>query len=434
MRVVVTGGLGYIGSHTCVELAREGHRLRIVDNLANAKPSVLERIRELAPGAEVEFVRADVRDAAALAGMFAGAGIEAVVHFAGLKSVRESVANPALYFDNNVGGTVALLQAMARHGVDRLVFSSSATVYGAPERLPYTENHRLQPMNPYGESKLKVERLLAGHAHARGSFLHASLRYFNPIGAHPSGRMGEDPRGVPENLFPYLTQVALGRMPRLPIFGGDYATPDGTGVRDYIHVMDLASGHLAALRYLADRKRSITVNLGTGRGWNKPRHSFVYGGARPDFEPSTYKERTMKRTLLAASLAFAATGTTFAGPAADAAKLHFQTIGSGDTILLARGYADNAQLHWIGGPLDGTYTGLDSIRGVWEKFTKAQGPLKVSVDKLEESANPKGTTVTANVQFEGKQPIKVRYVLTYRDGKLVAEIWQIDPKLTVSGS
>jgi len=268
MHVLVTGGLGFIGAHTCVELAREASRLVIVDNLANSKRSVLERIRELAPGADVEFVHADVRDAVALEGVFAGAGIDAVVHFAGLKAVGESVANPSLYFDNNVGGTVALLQAMDRHGVERIVFSSSATVYGEPERLPYTESHRLQPMNPYGQSKLMVERLLAERAAARSSFLHATLRYFNPIGAHPSGRLGEDPRGTPDNLLPYISRVALGRLPRLQVFGGDYDTPDGTGVRDYIHVMDLAAGHLAALRYLKEKRRSITVNLGAGRGYS----------------------------------------------------------------------------------------------------------------------------------------------------------------------
>ena len=266
MHVLVTGGLGYIGSHTCVELARDGHALTIVDNLANSKLSVLERIRELAPGAAIEFVRGDVRDAAAMEHAFAGTRIEAVVHFAGLKSVSESVANPALYFDNNVGGTAALLRAMESHGIERIVFSSSATVYGEPERLPYTEDHRLQPANPYGTSKLEVERLLARQAAERSGFRYAALRYFNPIGAHPSGRIGEDPRGIPENLLPYLTQVALGRLPRLRIFGGDYATPDGTGVRDYLHVMDLAAGHLAALRYLRERERSITVNLGAGRG------------------------------------------------------------------------------------------------------------------------------------------------------------------------
>jgi UDP-glucose 4-epimerase len=266
MHVVVTGGLGYIGSHCCVELARAGHRLRIVDNLANSRPSVLGRIRELAPGAAIDFVRADVRDASALNGVFAGAGADAVMHFAGLKAVGESVADPARYHDNNVGGTKVLLAAMERHGVERIVFSSSATVYGDPEFLPYTERHRLRPMNPYGETKLAVERLLEDRAAARPTFLYAALRYFNPIGAHPSGRIGEDPRGTPENLLPYLTRVALGRMPRLRVFGGDYETADGTGVRDYIHVMDLAAGHLAALRYLNEQRRSITVNLGTGRG------------------------------------------------------------------------------------------------------------------------------------------------------------------------
>jgi len=268
MHVLVTGGLGYIGSHCGVELARAGHRLRIVDNLANSKPSVLARVRELAPGAAVDFVRADVRDADALESAFAGAGIEAVMHFAGLKAVGESVADPARYHDNNVRGTEVLLQAMDRHGVERFVFSSSATVYGDPEFLPYTERHRLQPINPYGETKLAVERLLEARAAARPSFLHATLRYFNPIGAHPSGRMGEDPRGTPENLLPYLTRVVLGRMPRLRVFGGDYDTVDGTGVRDYIHVMDLAAGHLAALRYLDRTRRSITVNLGAGRGYS----------------------------------------------------------------------------------------------------------------------------------------------------------------------
>jgi UDP-glucose 4-epimerase len=266
MQVLVTGGLGYIGSHCCVELARAGHRLQIVDSLANSRPSVLERIRELAPGAEVSFVRADVRDAAALEAAFAGLRIQAVMHFAGLKAVGESVAHPERYVDNNVGGTRVLLAAMSKHGVERIVFSSSATVYGDPEFLPYTENHRLQPMNPYGETKLSVERLLEERAAAHPPFRYAALRYFNPIGAHPSGRMGEDPRGTPENLLPYLTRVALGRLPSLRVFGGDYDTSDGTGARDYIHVMDLAAGHLAALDYLETGRGSITANLGAGRG------------------------------------------------------------------------------------------------------------------------------------------------------------------------
>jgi nucleoside-diphosphate-sugar epimerase len=222
MRVVVTGGLGYIGSHTCIALALEGHRLCIVDNLANAKRSVLERIRELAPGADLEFVRADLRDAAALDRVFGAPApdrIDAVVHFAGLKAVGESVAKPLEYYDNNVAGTVALLLSMARHGVEHLVFSSSATVYGEPERLPLTEDHRLDATNPYGRTKLMIEHIIADHAAARAAFRHATLRYFNPIGAHASGRIGEDPRGIPNNLFPYLTQVAVGRLPKLRIFG-----------------------------------------------------------------------------------------------------------------------------------------------------------------------------------------------------------------------
>jgi UDP-glucose 4-epimerase len=266
MRVLATGGMGFIGAHTCVELAREGNRVAILDNLANSKLSVLGRIRELAPGADIEFVQADIRDAAALDRVFAGGGIDAVIHFAGLKAVGESAAKPLEYYDNNVGGTITLLLAMARHGVEHLVFSSSATVYGEPERLPLTEDHRLQATNPYGRTKLMIEQIIADHAAARPTFRHATLRYFNPIGAHSSGRIGEDPRGIPNNLFPYLTQVAVGRLPKLRIFGGDYATVDGTGVRDYIHVVDLASGHLAALDYLRSRDRSILLNLGTGRG------------------------------------------------------------------------------------------------------------------------------------------------------------------------
>ena len=264
----MTGGLGFIGSHTCAELAREGTRLVIVDNLSNSKASVLGRLRELSPpGAGIDLVRADLRDAAALESAFEG-GVDAVIHFAGLKAVGESAERPLEYYDSNIVGTLVLLRAMARQGVERLVFSSSATVYGEPERLPLTEDHRLQAMNPYGSTKLMIERILLDHAAARPSFRHATLRYFNPIGAHASGRIGEDPRGIPNNLFPYVTQVAIGKRPKLRVFGGDYATPDGTGVRDYIHVVDLALGHLAALRYLRERDRSITVNLGTGRGYS----------------------------------------------------------------------------------------------------------------------------------------------------------------------
>ena len=229
---------------------------------------MLERIRELAPGAQIEFHRVDVRDAGALRAVLTAQPIDAVIHFAGLKAVGESVEKPALYREVNVGGTANLLDAMAAGGVRRIVFSSSATVYGDPEYLPYREDHRLRPMNPYGDSKLAVERLLAERSAASRGFSYAALRYFNPIGAHPSGRIGEDPRGVPNNLLPYVAQVATGKLPRLRVFGDKYPTPDGTGVRDYLHVMDLAAGHLAALEYLERTEQNIIVNLGTGRGYS----------------------------------------------------------------------------------------------------------------------------------------------------------------------
>ncbi len=266
--ILVTGGLGYIGSHTCVVLAEAGHDLVILDNLANSKVEVLARIRELAPVRRIEFERADLRDRAALAALFAERTVDAVVHFAGLKAVGESVEKPLLYYDNNVGGTIALLETMQAYAVRRIVFSSSATVYGEPERLPLTEDHPLRPTNPYGKTKLMIEHILGDAARADERFVYAALRYFNPIGAHPSGRIGEDPRGIPNNLFPYIAQVAVGKRPALRVWGNDYPTPDGTGVRDYIHVMDLARGHLAALRYLGSHKRSVTVNLGTGRGYS----------------------------------------------------------------------------------------------------------------------------------------------------------------------
>ena len=265
--ILVTGGLGYIGSHTCVALAGAGYPLVIVDNLSNSKPSVLDRLRELAPGAQIEFHRADLRDRDALDAAFSARSIDAVVHFAGLKAVGESVEKPEQYRDNNVGGTRSLLGAMQRYGVRKIVFSSSATVYGEPERLPMTEDHPLRPQSPYGENKLEIEQMLAAQSASDPDFRYASLRYFNPIGAHPSGRIGEDPHGIPNNLFPHLTQVAIGRLSKLRVFGNDYPTVDGTGVRDYIHVTDLASGHLSALRYLNERGRSITVNLGAGQGY-----------------------------------------------------------------------------------------------------------------------------------------------------------------------
>jgi UDP-glucose 4-epimerase len=224
---------------------------------------VLERIRELAPRASITFHQGDLRDGPAVQKIFSSNPFAAVVHFAGLKAVGESVEKPLLYYDNNVGGTLQLLGAMARHGVRQIVFSSSATVYGEPEKLPIPEGHRLGPTNPYGQTKLMIEQILRD-----AGLTHAILRYFNPTGAHPSGRIGEDPAGIPNNLFPYIAQVAVGRRPALNVWGRDYPTPDGTGVRDYIHVMDLAQGHLAALQYLQKTDSSVTVNLGTGRGYS----------------------------------------------------------------------------------------------------------------------------------------------------------------------
>jgi len=240
----------------------------VVDNLSNSREAVLGRMQALVPAARIELHRLDVRDRTGLERIFRKQQPEAVIHFAGLKAVGESMAKPMLYYENNVGGSIALLQAMAACGVLRMVFSSSATVYDEPERLPLTEDHPLRPANPYGKSKLMVEQLLADQAAAEAGFCYAALRYFNPVGAHASGTMGEDPLGVPNNLFPYISQVAVGRHPALRVWGRDYATRDGTGVRDYIHVVDLAQGHVAALSFLEKRRRSITVNLGTGRGYS----------------------------------------------------------------------------------------------------------------------------------------------------------------------
>ncbi len=263
--ILVTGGLGYIGSHTCVALLQAGYAVAIVDNLSNSKLSVLERICSLG-GGKARFHQGDLRDPKALEAAFGQNPVDAVIHFAGQKAVGESVEKPLDYYDNNVGGTLALLKTMARFSVRRIVFSSSATVYGAPQRLPIHEDHPLGAVNPYGRTKQFVESILTDVAGGDPAFRHATLRYFNPIGAHPSGRIGEDPRGIPNNLFPYVTQVAIGRQEHVRVFGDDYDTVDGTGVRDYVHVVDLAAGHLAALRYMLEKDRSITVNLGTGRG------------------------------------------------------------------------------------------------------------------------------------------------------------------------
>ena len=266
-RILVTGGTGYIGSHTAVELLAAGYDVVIVDNLCNSKASVIDRISTIA-ARRPDFVQADVRDASALRALFAQDRFDAVVHFAGLKAVGESVAKPLSYYDNNVAGILTLTAAMAEAGVKRLAFSSSATVYGDPHAVPVREDFPLRATNPYGRSKLMVEDILRDLAAADPAWRIALLRYFNPVGAHASGLIGEDPLGTPNNLMPFALQVAAGHRPQLSVFGGDYPTPDGTGVRDYIHVVDLALGHVAALRTLAEKPGVLTVNLGTGRGYS----------------------------------------------------------------------------------------------------------------------------------------------------------------------
>lgn len=266
--VLVTGGAGYIGSHACVALLAAGRDVVVLDNLCNSRREVVSRVERIA-GGSVAFIEGDVRDGALLDRVFAEHRIDAVMHFAGLKSVGESQALPLAYYDNNVVGSLRLVEAMARAGVGRLVFSSSATVYGEPAAVPVREEFPLAPTNPYGRSKLMVEELLADlHASDPARWQIASLRYFNPVGAHASGLIGEDPRGVPNNLMPYVCGVASGRYPFLSIFGDDYPTADGTGVRDFIHVVDLAAGHVKALEALAGGAGLITVNLGTGRGYS----------------------------------------------------------------------------------------------------------------------------------------------------------------------
>lgn len=265
MRILVCGGAGYIGSHTCAVLAARGHDLMIADNFANSSPRVLERLQRIT-GKPVFFQRADLRDRAQVDALFHGVEFDAVVHFAALKAVGESCERPLDYFDNNIAGTIHLLQAMRAAGVDRLVFSSSATVYGDPDGVPVREDAALRITNPYGRTKLVMEQLIGDVCESDPRFRAANLRYFNPVGAHQSGLIGEDPGGIPNNLMPYICQVAVGQRERLQVFGGDWPTVDGTGVRDYIHVMDLARAHADAIDYLAHEDRSLTVNLGTGCG------------------------------------------------------------------------------------------------------------------------------------------------------------------------
>jgi UDP-glucose 4-epimerase len=266
--ILVTGGAGYIGSHTCVELLAAGYDVVVVDNFSNSKPEALRRVEEIAGRKLAAFHRADIRDKAALREIFAAHAIASVIHFAALKAVGESVAKPLMYYDNNIAGTVALAEVMAEAGVKSLVFSSSATVYGDPASVPIREDFPTGPTNPYGRTKWMMEFVLSDLAAADPEWRVALLRYFNPVGAHASGRIGEDPNGLPNNLMPYVSQVAVGRLPQLRVFGGDYPTPDGTGVRDYIHVVDLAVGHVAAVRRLKERPGVLTVNLGTGAGYS----------------------------------------------------------------------------------------------------------------------------------------------------------------------
>jgi len=265
--ILVTGGAGYIGSHTVLLLLEAGHRVVVLDNLSNSSRESLNRVERLV-GKSVEFVEGDIRDANCLDALFSDYDIAAVIHFAGLKAVGESVAMPLSYYDCNVTGSLRLLEAMERAGVHTMVFSSSATVYGDPATVPIREDFPLSSTNPYGASKLHIEDMLRDLYRSNEKWKLALLRYFNPVGAHESGQIGEDPAGIPNNLMPYIAQVAVGKREKLGVFGGDYPTPDGTGVRDYIHVMDLAQGHLAALNALETNGGLLTVNLGTGRGYS----------------------------------------------------------------------------------------------------------------------------------------------------------------------
>ncbi|UTR13078.1 UDP-glucose 4-epimerase GalE [Evansella sp. LMS18] len=267
MQILVTGGAGYIGSHTCIQLLNSGYEAIIVDNFSNSKPEALKRVEQIT-GEKLKFYKTDILDQEALIKVFEENKIEAVIHFAGLKAVGESVTLPLKYYQNNIAGTLVLLEVMEAFEVDKLVFSSSATVYGEQQCVPLNEALRVQATNPYGRTKLMIEQILQDVYQSNNNWSIALLRYFNPIGAHESGLIGEDPSGIPNNLVPYITQVAVGKLSKLNVFGNDYPTYDGTGIRDYIHVMDLADGHLKALEKVLSTRGAEAYNLGTGRGFS----------------------------------------------------------------------------------------------------------------------------------------------------------------------
>ena len=310
MNVLVTGGAGYIGSHTCVELLNSGYGVVVIDNLCNSNPKSLDRVRELT-GKELTFYEGDVRDEALLKKIFAENDIGCVIHFAGLKAVGESVSIPWKYYDNNLNSTLVLTKVMKEVGMMNIIFSSSATVYTADNEMPLKETSRTGGCtNPYGWTKYMTEQILSGIAFAEKDWSVVLLRYFNPIGAHPSGRMGEDPRGIPNNLMPYITQVAVGRREKLSVYGNDYPTHDGTGVRDYIHVVDLAKGHVAAVDYACKHKGCEVFNLGTGVGYsvldmvntfrevNQVELPYVIAPRRPGDIATCYADPTKSREVL----------------------------------------------------------------------------------------------------------------------------------------
>lgn len=282
MKILVTGGLGYIGSHTVVELLEAGHEVVAIDNLCNAKPGVQQRVERIA-GRRFDFVEGDIRDRTSMENAFTAHEIDGVIHFAGLKAVGESVEQPLRYYDNNISGSLVLFETMAKFHVKTLVFSSSATVYGDPHTVPIKEDFPLHATNPYGRSKLMIEEILRDLYGSDPSWRIALLRYFNPVGAHKSGLIGEDPNGIPNNLMPYIAQVAEGRREQLSVYGNDYPTPDGTGMRDYIHVVDLALGHVATLDKLAKGPGVLTYNLGTGRAHSvlEMVHAFERASGKP---------------------------------------------------------------------------------------------------------------------------------------------------------